>query len=313
MSIIGERKAFAIWFTGLSGAGKTTLCNTVAIGLEAQGFAVQILDGDLIRKDICSDLGFTTEDRMQNVLRITYISNLIIRHGVIVLVAAISPLRAMREVARSKLGSMLEVFVNAPLEVCEARDTKGLYKRARAGDIKNFTGIDGDYEPPLTPDVMCRTDLESISASTEKVLSSALDLLYKSNMPQDSAGCYDRAEPERRSIAVDFDGVIADYDGWRGREIIGPPRDDVLSALHTLRAEGWKIIVHTTRCQHDVLSYLRRSNIPFDEINRNSDKPTLGAKPHANVYWDDRALPYSGDALKDMELIRAFRTWTGRA
>ncbi len=115
-----------------------------------------------------------------------------------------------------------------------------------------------------------------------------------------------------RTIAVDFDGVIADYDGWKGTGVLGPPRRDVLEALRVLHAEGWKIIVHTTRGEMEISGYLAEHGIPHHEINRNSDYSTLGAKPVADVYWDDRALRYSGDARKDMELIRSFRTWSGR-
>ena len=115
-----------------------------------------------------------------------------------------------------------------------------------------------------------------------------------------------------RTIAVDFDGVIADYDGWKGAGVLGPPRRDVLEALRTLQAEGWKIIIHTTRGEKEICGYLAEHGIPHHEINRNSDYRTLGTKPVADVYWDDRALCYSGDARRDLECIRRFRTWSGR-
>jgi hypothetical protein len=115
-----------------------------------------------------------------------------------------------------------------------------------------------------------------------------------------------------RTIAVDFDGVIADYDGWRGPGVLGEPRGDVVEALRRLRGEGWKIVVHTTRGADEVEEFLARHGIPHDEINHNSDYQTKGVKPVADVYWDDRAVCYSGDAGKDLERIRAFRTWSGR-
>lgn len=115
-----------------------------------------------------------------------------------------------------------------------------------------------------------------------------------------------------RTIAVDFDGVIADYDGWRGLGVLGTPRQDVLAALTTLRSEGWKIVVYTTRGQKEIAGYMAQNGIPHDEINCNSDYRTKGAKPVADVYWDDRAVRYSGDARKDLEKIRNFRTWSGR-
>ena len=116
----------------------------------------------------------------------------------------------------------------------------------------------------------------------------------------------------RRTIAVDFDGVIAEYDGWRGVGVLGAPRNDVVRVLDILRSEGWKVVVHTTRDQGEIEDYLVRHGIPHDEINRNSDYRTTGTKPVADVYWDDRALRYSGDAERDLEFIRNFRTWSGR-
>lgn len=121
-----------------------------------------------------------------------------------------------------------------------------------------------------------------------------------------------KANNSRRTIAVDFDGVIAEYDGWKGSAVLGAPRPDVIEALRTLRAEGWKIVIHTTRGEAEIAGYLDEHGIPWDEFNRNSDYRTQGAKPVADVYWDDRALRYSGDARKDLEMIRGFRTWSGR-
>jgi hypothetical protein len=121
-----------------------------------------------------------------------------------------------------------------------------------------------------------------------------------------------KSESVRRTIAVDFDGVIAEYDGWKGKGVLGLPRKDVVEALHELRAEGWKIVIHTTRGEREVRPYLVRHGIPHDEINRNSDYRTLGVKPVADVYWDDRAFFYSGDARRDIRGIRRFRTWCGR-
>jgi adenylylsulfate kinase len=115
-----------------------------------------------------------------------------------------------------------------------------------------------------------------------------------------------------KTIAVDFDGVIADYDGWKGYGVLGAPRRDVVEALRLLHAEGWKIIVHTTRGEAEISGYLAAHGIPHHEVNRNSDYHTNGAKPVADVYWDDRAFRYSGDARRDILEIRRFRTWSGR-
>ena len=116
----------------------------------------------------------------------------------------------------------------------------------------------------------------------------------------------------RRTIAVDFDGVIAEYDGWKGPTVLGTPRTDVLDALKELKGEGWKIVIHTTRSEQEIGEYIRQHGIPCDEINRNSDYKNNGPKPVADVYWDDRAICYSGDARKDLEIIRAFKTYSGR-
>jgi hypothetical protein len=114
------------------------------------------------------------------------------------------------------------------------------------------------------------------------------------------------------TIAVDFDGVIADYNGWTESSVIGPPRKDVVEALKVLRQEGWKIVVYSCRGTHEIAPYLTENEIPFDEINPDPPKPTKGTKPRAAVYWDDRACCYSGNALEDLEKIRRFRTWSGR-
>lgn len=167
-------KGLTVWFTGLSGAGKTTICRSVQTELLSHGLKVEVLDGDAIRTYLSSDLGFSEEDRKENIKRIAYVAQLLTRNGVIVLVAAISPYRSSRDEARSTIGNFLEVYVNAPLQVCEARDPKGLYRRARAGQLQRFTGIDQPYEVPLSPDVECHTDIESAMESSERVIASVL-------------------------------------------------------------------------------------------------------------------------------------------
>jgi adenylylsulfate kinase len=159
-----------IWLTGLSSAGKTTLGRDLLERLRAQGKNVEMLDGDVIRQQICKDLGFSRADRDENVRRIAFVADLLARNGIIVIVSAISPYRAARDEVRRRMPNFIEVYVNAPLEVCELRDVKGLYKKARAGEIREFSGIDDVYEPPLQPEVECRTDLESVEESIQKIL-----------------------------------------------------------------------------------------------------------------------------------------------
>jgi adenylyl-sulfate kinase len=159
-----------VWFTGLSSAGKSTLATEVHRRLVGRHLRAEVLDGDTLRKHLCIDLGFSKEDRNINVRRIGFVAELLSRYGVIVLVAAISPYRALRDEVRGKISRFAEVYVNAPLKVCEQRDVKGLYRRARAGQLPNFTGVDDPYEAPLAPDLECRTHIESIDQSADKVM-----------------------------------------------------------------------------------------------------------------------------------------------
>ncbi|MBI4445585.1 MAG: adenylyl-sulfate kinase [Acidobacteria bacterium] len=163
-------KGLVVWFTGLSSAGKTTIAKHVRERLLERGLPVELLDGDAIRQGISSDLAFTRADREENVRRIANMASRLRRNGAIVLVAAISPFRESRSEARRICGGFIEVYVHAPLQVCESRDVKGLYPRARRSEIRQFTGIDDPYEPPLKPDVECRTGEENIDASAARVL-----------------------------------------------------------------------------------------------------------------------------------------------
>lgn len=176
-----KQKGVTLWFTGLSGAGKTTISQQINTKLKEQGYKVEVLDGDIVRTNLTKGLGFSKEDRDENIRRIGFVSHLLTRNGVIVIVSAISPYREIREEVRNKIGDFVEIFVNAPLSVCEERDVKGLYQRARAGEIKKFTGIDDPYEEPLKPEIECRTDLESLDESVAKVFKELESLGYISN------------------------------------------------------------------------------------------------------------------------------------
>jgi adenylylsulfate kinase len=172
------QRGVTVWFTGLSGAGKTTIRMAVEEKLRTQGHKVEVLDGDIVRENLTKGLGFSKEDRDENIRRIGFVSHLLTRNGVIVLVSAISPYREIRDEVRDRIGDFVEVFVNAPLAVCEERDVKGLYKKARSGEIKQFTGISDPYEAPLSPEIECRTDLETLEESAAKVLSQLQELGY---------------------------------------------------------------------------------------------------------------------------------------
>lgn len=165
-----KQQGVVVWFTGFSGAGKSTIAEALTEKLRFEGYQLEVLDGDEIRENLTKDLGFSKEDRDTNIRRIGFVAKLLARNGVIVLVPVISPYRAIREEMRANIDDFLEVFVNAPISVCEERDVKGLYKQVRAGKIKQFTGIDDPYEPPTNPEVECRTDLEDVSESVAKIL-----------------------------------------------------------------------------------------------------------------------------------------------
>lgn len=165
-------KSCVVWFTGLSGAGKSTLANAVAQRLHWMGYRTFVLDGDNIRYGLSANLGFSADDRRENIRRIAEVAKLMMEAGVIVMVAFISPFRADRNAARDLMpaGDFFEVYCKASLDVCEARDVKGLYKKARAGEIKNYTGIDSPYEAPRTPELIIDTGLLSIEDSVSPVM-----------------------------------------------------------------------------------------------------------------------------------------------
>lgn len=169
-----QPKGLTVWFTGLSGAGKTTIGRAVWAELRAQSIRAEFLDADELRKHLNRDLGFSKEDRDENIRRIGFAAHLLTRRGVVALVAAISPYRAVREEVRGTIGSFLEVYVSTPLGVCERRDPKGLYKQARAGELRGFTGIDDPYEPPLAAEIQIDTEQESPRECTEKVVRAVL-------------------------------------------------------------------------------------------------------------------------------------------
>ena len=183
-SRIAQRQGLTVWFTGLSGAGKTTICRAVATELLACGLHVEVIDGDVIRNYLCKGLGFSKHDREENIRRIAFVAQLLTRNGTIVLVSAISPYRRGRDQARQTIGDFIEVYVSTPLSVCELRDPKELYKQARAGKIKGLTGVDDTYEPPLAAEVVCNTEHESTRESSARVAAAVLHYL-SSKRPKD--------------------------------------------------------------------------------------------------------------------------------
>ena len=166
-----QQRAKVVWLTGLSGSGKSTIAQALERKLYNEGFFAQVLDGDNIRSGINNNLGFTIEDRQENIRRIAEVAKLYLNSGIITLNSFISPTIKIRDFAKEIIGreDFIEIYINAPIEVCETRDVKGLYQKARAGEIKGFTGIDSPYEPPIHPDLEIKTDKLSLEDSVMKI------------------------------------------------------------------------------------------------------------------------------------------------
>jgi adenylyl-sulfate kinase len=175
-------KGFCLWFTGLSGAGKSTLSVPVAARLRDARIKVEVLDGDEVRTHLSKGLGFSKEDRDTNIRRIGFVAELLARNGVAAITAAISPYRDVRDEVRGKItrhgAGFCEVYVECPIEVLAERDVKGLYKKALAGEIKNFTGVSDPYEPPTNPDVVVRSDRDSVDDGVNRIIATLHKLGY---------------------------------------------------------------------------------------------------------------------------------------
>lgn len=189
-------KGFVLWFTGLSGSGKTTLSKLVEERLLERGVKVEVLDGDEVRTNLSKGLGFSKEDRDTNIRRIGYVAKLLSRNGVCAITAAISPYREIRDEVRKsveKRATFVEVYCECPIEKLAERDVKDLYKKAIAGEIKNFTGVSDPYEPPLNPEVVCHTGEESIETSFNKILKT-LEMMKL--IPVDPSADYTKEEED---------------------------------------------------------------------------------------------------------------------
>ncbi|MFX1260141.1 MAG: adenylyl-sulfate kinase [Promethearchaeota archaeon] len=169
-----EHKGFTLWFTGLPCSGKSVLADVVAQNLRERGMKVERLDGDIVRKSLTRDLGFTEEDRNMNIERVTFVAKLLTRNGVAVLASFVSPYNKIRAFSRKEIGDYILVYVKCPVEVCEERDVKGMYTKARAGEIKNFTGINHPFEEPNHADIIIESDKQTIEESKAIILK-ALD------------------------------------------------------------------------------------------------------------------------------------------
>ena len=165
-----KNKGFVLWFTGLPCSGKSTLADLLKPEFEKRGRLVDILDGDIVRTHLTKGLGFSKEDRDTNIRRIGFVAGLVARHGGFAITAAISPYRAIRDEIRGSVENFIEVYVNTPLETCIKRDVKGMYKRALAGELKGFTGVDDPYEAPVNPEITIETETETPEMSAARIL-----------------------------------------------------------------------------------------------------------------------------------------------
>lgn len=268
-----------IWFTGLSGSGKSTIANAVDEVLNGRGLKTYILDGDNIRMGLNKDLGFSPEDRKENIRRISNVAKLFADSGTIVLTAFISPYEEDRQMAKEIIGDdYVEVFVDTTLDECEKRDPKGLYKKARAGEIKGFTGIDAPYEKPTKPNV--RLNNLSIEDATEYIVNYLEHKNSLSNIRE--VNTLDK----RKTISFDFDGVIHQYSKrFRGLEnAYDPPMPGAVDTLKRLNDDGYVIKILSSRPAHVIRKWLQKYDIDqyIDEVSN--------FKFPAAVYVDDRAM-----------------------
>jgi adenylyl-sulfate kinase len=186
-------KGFTLWFTGLPSSGKSTLARRVEEILLERGMNVEVLDGDEVRENLSKGLGFSKEDRDTNIRRIGFVAKLLARNGAVAITAAISPYRDVRDEMRRAIGRFVEVYVECPIDVLKERDVKGLYKKALAGEIKHFTGVDDPYEPPLKPEVVVHSDRESVDESVARIVGTLEVLGY---IPRVSGGDFSASEEE---------------------------------------------------------------------------------------------------------------------
>ena len=280
-----RQKSPVIWLTGLSGSGKSTIANQLAADLHHLGHLTYILDGDNIRIGLNKDLGFSDDDRRENIRRIAEVAKLISDSGVIVITAFISPFRDERENAKSIIGeeNFIEIFVDTPLTLCEERDPKGLYKKARAGQIKQFTGIDSPYESPVKPTLTINTDGKSPQESSTEIRNyiSSSRAIY---LTEEEMNSLDKS----KTLAIDFDGVLHKYtSGFKGLyNAYDEPMPDTKWALDKLKLQGWKLKVCTSRPKEVVIEWLEKWNFSeyFDEVSN--------VKFPATLYIDDRAFHF---------------------
>jgi adenylylsulfate kinase len=295
-TLIGQ-KSIVIWLTGLSGSGKSTIANELATQFHKMGKLSYILDGDNVRLGLNKDLGFSDTDRKENIRRIAETAKLMSDAGVIVITAFISPFINEREIAKQIIGEdkFFEIFVNTPLELCESRDPKGLYKKARLGEIPMFTGIDSPYEQPINPYMSLFTDNETAIESS-KVIINKLTTDKQLISPIKEIDNLDK----KKTLAIDFDGVIHKYSqGFKGLDnIYDGPMNGTYEALTKLKEEGYTLKILSSRPKEYIIKWLEENNL---------DKFITEVSNHkfpASLYIDDRGFNFKnwGQCLTNIKL-----------
>ena len=288
-----NQKSPVIWLTGLSGSGKSTIANGLASKLHNEGKLVYILDGDNVRMGLNKDLGFSDNDRKENIRRIAEVANLMSDAGIIVITAFISPFEVERENAKMIIGedNFIEVYVKADLGVCESRDPKGLYKKARAGEIPMFTGIDSPYEEPSNPSMFIDTNVMGVNDSVNFIYYN-LDL--ELNKIKEISNL-----DKKKTIAIDFDGVIHKYSkGFRGLDnAYDPPMDGAVESIKQLYDEGYTLKILSSRPKEVIYPWLKKYGLSeyITEVSNH--------KFPATVYIDDRGFLFEnwGQCLTNLK------------
>lgn len=277
-------KSSVIWMTGLSGSGKSTIANILNKALFDMGYQVSVLDGDSVRLGLNSDLGFSEKDRTENLRRVSHVANVMSQTGQIVICCFISPRDSDRKYARSVCSSQFfEVHISTSLEVCENRDPKGLYKKARQGVIPNFTGVSDVFEVPKQSDIV----LDTAELSAEQCSQQIIEMLMKEKVIQ-HALTVQGENVKSKKIAIDFDGVIHAYTrGFQGLlDAYDVPHPGAKEALETLTARGYQVMIFSSRPSYVIEDWLLKHDM------KNLVSGITNLKVAASYYIDDHAIEF---------------------